>query len=305
MRLGKRLIGSSLAAGLVLTVTFAQEPDWSKVEVKSTKLADNLYMLEGSGGNIGLLTGPEGAVMVDDQFAPLAQKLQAAIAELTDKPVRFVLNTHYHFDHSQGNEAFGRAGAVIIAHDNTRTRLMAPHDIDTFNIHLPPWPAVALPVITFPQSMSLHLNGEDIEAIHLPHAHTDTDVALYFKKANVMHVGDVFAGNFFPFIDTEHGGSLDGVLAALDVIAKKAKPDTRFIRGHAPVGTQADLKEYQNMLVTVRKRILDGIKAGKTQEQVVASQPTKDFDAKFSGMIKPDLFVQRAYVDLRRNKSGG
>lgn len=301
MRFAKPLIGS-IVAGLMLTAAVAQDRDFSKVEVKSTKLADNLYMLEGAGGNIGLLVGPQGAVIVDDQFAPLAPKIQAAIAAITDKPVRFVLNTHFHFDHTGGNEAFGRAGAVIVAHDNTRVRMSRENVYKAFNVTTPASPPEALPVVTFAQSIALHLNGEEIEATHLPNAHTDTDVALYFKKANVMHVGDVFAGMFFPFIDTESGGSIDGVIAALDVIGKKAKPDTRFLRGHAPVGTQADLKEYRSMLVTVRKRILDGIKAGQTQEQVVASQPTKEFDAKFSGMIKPELFVQRAYVDLRRNK---
>jgi cyclase len=301
MRFAKPLIGS-VVAGLILTAAVAQDRDFSKVEVKSTKLADNLYMLEGAGGNIGLLVGPQGAVIVDDQFAPLAPKIQAAIAAITDKPVRFVLNTHFHFDHTGGNEAFGRAGAVIIAHDNTRTRMAKENVYKAFNVTTPASPPEALPVVTFAQSVSLHLNGEEVEATHLPNAHTDTDVALYFKKANVMHVGDVLAGMFFPFIDTESGGSIDGVIAALDVIAKKAKTDTRFLRGHSPIGTQADLKEYRSMLVTVRKRILDGIKAGQTQEQVVASQPTKEFDAKYSGMIKPELFVQRAYVDLRRNK---
>lgn len=304
MRFTKPLVGS-LALGLVFGAAVAQDTDPSKVEIKSTKLADHLYMLEGSGGNIGLLVGPDGAVIVDDQFGPIVPKIQAAIAKITDKPVRYLLNTHFHFDHTQGNEAFGQAGAIIIAHDNTRVRLQKKQDNDIFNIHLPASPPVALPVITFAQNVSLHLNGEDVEATYLPNAHTDTDIALYFKKANVMHVGDVFMGSFYPFIDTESGGSIDGVIAALDTIANKTKPDTRFLRGHAPVGTQADLKEFRNMLVTVRKRILDGIKAGKTQEQVVASQPTKDFDAKFSGMIKPELFVQRAYVDLRRNKSGG
>jgi cyclase len=302
MNLRQSLVASAVAA-CMLTVASAQQTDYSKVEIKSEKLTDHLYVLYGAGGNSGLLIGDDGAVLIDDQFAPLAPKLQAAIKALTDKPVKFTLNTHFHFDHTQANAEFGRAGAIIVAHDNTRTRLQQPQVIKTFNVNEPAMAAAGLPVVTFPEKLSLHLNGEDIDALYLPNAHTDSDVAYYFKTANAVHVGDVFAMSAYPFIDTENGGSLNGVIAALEKLAKWTKPDTKFIRGHAPVGTRADLTEYHDMLVAVRTRILDAIKAGKTQEQVVASKPTKDFDAKFSSaMIKADLFVQRAFVDLRRNK---
>jgi cyclase len=215
--------------------------------------------------------------------------------------VRFVLNTHFHFDHTGGNENFAKAGSTIIAHDNTLKRLQSKWTTTAFNMEIPPAPKAALPVLTFPQALSLHLNGEDVDAIHLPSAHTDSDVALYFRKANVVHMGDVYPGTMYPFIDNESGGSLDGVIAAVDKILKHTNDSTRYIPGHNPLSTRAQLQEYHNMLSTVRKRISDAIGQGKTQEQVLASQPTKDFDSKFGGgFIKPDLWVQRAYVDLRR-----
>jgi cyclase len=302
----RKLVAASTVAAVsavigVFTVAVAQQRDFSKVEIKSEKLADNLYRLEGAGGNIGLLIGPDGAVIVDDQFAPLSDKIKAAIAKITDKPVKFVLNTHFHFDHTGGNEAFGRSGSIIIAHDNTRKRLSQETVITAFNVKTPPAPKEALPVVTFADSLTVHLNGEEVSALHVPNAHTDTDVVLFFKKANVMHTGDVFAASSYPFIDGDNGGSIDGVIAAADTILKVTKPDTRFLRGHSPMGTRADLEEFRQMLVTVRKRVSDAIKEGKTQEQLVASKPTKDFDAKFgSGNINADVFVQRVFVDLRR-----
>jgi len=295
-----------LAALFVGGAAFAQQRDLDKVEIKSEKLTDNLYVLTGMGGSVGLLTGPDGAVIIDDQVPGLGPKIQAAVAALTDKPVRFTLNTHYHFDHTGNNETFGRAGSVIVAHDNTRARLPKEQVFKVLNISVPPPPPIALPVVTFPDRLSLHLNGQDIDALYLPNAHTDSDVAYFFRQANIVHMGDVFAGTFYPFVDSEGGGSFDGVIAALEKVAKWTNPDTRFIRGHGAVATRAEMQEYHDMLVAVRKRVVDAIKAGKTQEQVVASQPPKDFDAKYGmGMLKPDVFVQRLFVDLRRSKATG
>jgi cyclase len=277
------------------------QPDFEKVELKREKLADNLYVLFGYGGNVALLTGEDGAVLVDDQFAPLVPKIRAAVEGVTDEPVRFVVNTHFHFDHTDANQAFGEAGAVIVAHENTRKRLSTKQVIDYFNIEVPAQPAAALPVVTFTQSVSFHLNGEDVDAVHAANAHTDSDAILYFRKANVVHMGDVFQGPYYPFIDMGSGGSIDGILAALKEVLSRTDAKTRFIPGHAPVAARADLEAFAAMMGTVRKRIADAIAAGKTQEEVVASAPTKDFDARYAkGMIPAAAFVQRVYADLKR-----
>ncbi|HKZ73411.1 MAG TPA: MBL fold metallo-hydrolase [Steroidobacteraceae bacterium] len=249
------------AGALACGAAAAQQDDYSKVEIKSEKLVDNLYVMTGAGGNMALLTGPDGAVLVDDQFAPLAPKIRTAIAALTDKPVRFVINTHSHFDHTGGNEAFGKAGSVIVAQDNSLKRLTTKQLIDFFNIEVPPMPKAGLPIVTFPQSLSLHLNGEDIDAVHAPNAHTDNDAILYFRNANVVHMGDVVQGPYYGFIDMGIGGSIDGVVRA----------------------------------------VADAIAAGKTQEEVLASKPTREFDERYEkGFLKADQWVQRLYVDLRK-----
>lgn len=295
-------IPSAAALGVLLAGgAIAQQPDFDKVEVKSEPLAENVYMLVGAGGNMGLLVGPDGAVLVDDQFAPLTPKIRAAIARLTDKPVRFVINTHWHPDHTGGNEAFGQSGSVIVAHDNTLKRLTTKQIVDLFNMEIPPAPKDALPIVTFGESVSLHLNGENVDAVHVENAHTDSDAILYFRKANVVHMGDVLQGPFYPFIDTGTGGSLDGVIKALGEVRARTDANTKLIAGHAPVMNRAGLEAFRDMLVTVRKRVADAIARGKTQEEVLASQPTKEFDERYAkGFVKPDVFVQRVYVDLRR-----
>jgi cyclase len=288
-------------AALLSNAAVAQQPDFDKVEVKREKLADNLYLLVGFGGNIALLTGDDGAVLIDDQFTQLVPRIRAAIAGVTDKPVRFVVNTHWHFDHTDANKDFGAAGAVIVAHENTRKRLTTKQTVEFFNIEVPPQPAAGLPIITFTQSLSFHLNGEDIDAVHAANAHTDSDAILYFKTANVVHMGDVFQGPYYPFIDLGSGGSVDGMLAALKEVLARTDAKTRFIPGHAPVATRADLEAFHAMLMTIRKRVADAIAAGKTQEEVLADAPSKDFDAKYAkGFIPTPAFVQHLYADLKR-----
>jgi cyclase len=280
----------------------AQQTDFSKVEIKPEKLTDNLYVLFGyGGGNMALLTGPDGPLLVDDQFAELSPKIRAAVSLLTDKPVRFIVNTHCHLDHTGGNAPFGRAGAVIIAHDNTRKRLSSEQFIALFKLTVPAAPAEALPLVTFEDGLTLHLNGEDIEAVHVPPAHTDSDVVLYFTKANVVHTGDVFIAGY-PIIDDSSGGTYDGIVGASEQILARTRADTRIIPGHGPVSTRADLQAYHDMLVTVRTRVLDQIRKGRTQEQVLAAAPTKEFDAKYGQMyMKPELWLQRVYVELKRS----
>jgi cyclase len=301
----RRCLTVALAAMFFATTAAAQPPpDFNKAEIKSEKLADNLYMLSSVGvlaGNIAALVGPNGVLIVDDQFAPLVPKINAAIAELSPAPVRFVLNTHWHDDHSGGNEPLGKSGAVIVAHDNTLKRLSTEQFIDLFNAKIPPKPPEAWPVVTFADSVTLHLNGEDIEAVHVANAHTDSDAIIYFKKANVVHTGDVFMGPAYPFVDTGSGGSIDGVIAAAATVLSRINDDTKIVPGHYPVQKKPELAAWRGMLITVRNRVAEAIRAGKTQEQVVAAGITKEFDARYGkGFISPTVFVQRAYVDLKR-----
>jgi cyclase len=292
-----------LLLGLLLTgIAGAQQQDFSKVEIRSEKVAENLYLLTGQGGNMALLVG-DSPLLVDDQFLPLAPKIVAAIQGLSAKPVRFLLNTHFHGDHSGGNAAFGKAGSVIIAHDNTFKRLSTEQTSGLSGAKVPPQPPEAWPLVTFADSTTLHINGEDVQAVHVANAHTDTDAIIYFTKANVVHTGDVFAGPQFPFIDTGSGGSLDGVIAALGTVLARIDDNTKIIPGHAPLQKKSDLEAFRKMLIDLREKIVSQIRAGKTQEEVVAANLTKDYDAKASRPgtpITPTVFVQRAYVDLKR-----
>jgi cyclase len=279
-----------------------QQQDFSKVEIKSEKVAENLYLLTGQGGNMALLVG-DSPLLVDDQFLPLAPKIVAAIQGLSSKPVRFLLNTHFHGDHSGGNPAFGKAGSVIIAHDNTFKRLSTEQVSGLSGTKVPPQPPEGWPLVTFADSTTLHINGEDVQAVHVANAHTDTDAIIYFTKSNVVHTGDVFAGPQYPFIDTGSGGSLDGVIAALATVLARIDDNTKIIPGHAPLQKKSDLEAFRGMLMTMRERVTREIRAGKSQEEVVAMNLTKEFDAKHErpgAPITPTVFVQRAYVDLKR-----
>jgi cyclase len=294
-----------LLLALLLTATAGaqQQQDFSKVEIKSEKVAENLYLLTGQGGNMALLVG-DSPLLVDDQFLPLAPKIVAAIQGLSARPVRFLLNTHFHGDHAGGNEAFGKAGSVIIAHDNTYKRLSTEQVSGISGAKVPPQPKEAWPLVTFADSTTLHINGEDVQAVHVANAHTDTDAIIYFTKANVVHTGDVFAGPQYPFIDTGSGGSLDGVIAALGTVLARIDDNTKIIPGHAPIQKKSDLTAFRAMLVDLREKIVTQIRAGKTQEEVVALNLTQQYAAKSArpgGFITPAIFVQRAYVDLKRS----
>ncbi len=290
-----------VGAGLGPLATAQQAPDFSRVQVKSQRVAGNVYMLTGAGGNMALLVGDDGALLVDDQFAPLAPKIRAAIALLTERPVRFVINTHWHSDHSGGNEAFGATGSVIVAHRNTRERMSTRQLVDLFNLEVPASPAVALPIVTFEQSVQLHLNGEDISVEHAPRAHTDSDAVLYFAKADVVHTGDMFVLGFYPFIDLGTGGSIDGVIAGSAAVLARTGPATQIIPGHGALATRADLQAYHDMLATVRERVAAAIRKGRTLQQVLESKPTGEFDSRYARAgTSPDAWVQRVYTDLAR-----
>ena len=274
----------------------AQAQDFSKVEIKTEKLSDTVYMLVGAGGNIGLSIGADAVFVIDDQFAPMAPKIKAAIAKLTNKPVQFVLNTHFHFDHTGGNEAFGRDGALIVAHDNVRRRMSTDQLISLVggSSKQNAAPKVALPVVTVPGDITFHINEDEVHAFHVPRAHTDGDLIVHFRNSDVVHMGDVFFNNMYPFIDGGSGGSVEGVLAAFDRVLALAGERTKIIPGHGPLASKADLQSSRAMLAGLVQRLKDLRQAGRSDADIRAAKPTAEFDARYGGgFIKPDAFVQQ------------
>jgi cyclase len=286
---------ASLAAACALAVLPAgAQQDFSRVEIKATKLTETTYMLQGAGGNIGLSVGEDAVFVIDDQFAPLTPKITAAIAQVTPKPVKFVLNTHWHFDHTGGNENFGKSGAIIVAHDNVRKRMSTEQFMEFINMRTKPDPKAALPVVTFGASgVSFHLNGEEIRAIHMPNAHTDGDAVVHFTGSDVVHMGDIYFNGMYPFIDSDSGGSVDGVIAACDQVLRFATPKTRIIPGHGPMSNAAELKAYRDMLATVSGRVKALVAQGKKMEEIVAAKPSAEWDEKLgNGFIKTPKFAE-------------
>jgi len=291
---------SFATAALFAPLAFAQQ-DFSKVEIQTEKLADTVYMMTGAGGNLGVSVGEDAVFVIDDQFAPLTPRIQAAIAKLSSKPAKFVLNTHWHFDHTGGNENLGKAGAVIVAHENVRKRLSTEGFIEFLGMKTKPEPRVALPVVTFTRDLTFHLNGDELVVTHVPRAHTDGDSIVRFGKSNVVHMGDTFFNKLYPFIDTSSGGSVAGVLAAADGVLKTAGDDTKIIPGHGPLASKADLKAYRDMLAAVSGNIRGQIRAGKTLEQVAASKPTAKYDEVWGkGFLAPEKFVEMLYKNLKK-----
>ena len=269
------------------------------VKIETVAVAPGIYMLVGRGGNVGLTVGTDGAAIIDDQFADMAPKIRAAVAMLSEKPVSFLINTHLHGDHTGGNDAFGKAGAVIIAHENVRKRLGTPQVNPSTSQPIPARAREALPVVTFANSATLHFNDDDLEFTHLPNAHTETDIVIRFRKANVLHMGDCFTGGF-PFIDGNTGGTLDGLIAGHEKVLAVIDDQTKVIRGHGPLGNKAELQAYHDMLVTVRDRVAKLVKSGKTQDQVVEARPTKEFEEKYgSATFNAAQWIGRAYVDQK------
>lgn len=290
----------ALALTLAAAPAAAQE-DLAKVEIKSEALGGSVHMLTGSGGNIGVSEGADGVFVIDDQFAPLTDKILAAIAKISNQVVRFVINTHYHFDHTGGNENLGKRGAVIIAHDNARKRLTTEQFIAAFDKRMPPSPKGALPVITFAESVTFHFNGDTIEAFHVPNAHTDGDTIIRFRNANVIHMGDAFFNGFYPFIDTGAGGSVDGMIAAGERVVGLCDEKTRLIPGHGPGARREDLLAYLRMLRSARVLVERELKAGKTREATIAAQPLKELDAEWGdGFLTPAQFTGIVYDSLKK-----
>ncbi len=285
---------STIALSLCFAAPAIAQEDFSKVEIKAQQLAPGVAVLFGAGGNIGVSYGEDGTVLIDDQFAPLTEKIQKAVTDLGAQPVKFLINTHWHFDHSGGNENMGKAGAVIMAHDNVRVRMAAGATV-AGNV-VPPAAKAALPVITYADGLKLHLNGEEVRVIHVPAAHTDGDSFIHWTKSNVIHMGDLFMfGVSFPFVDTGSGGNVRGFVTAADKALAIADDQTKIIPGHGPVATKADLQNHRNMVADTIAKVEAGIKAGKTLDQIKASRPADGYGIKADGFITADAFVETVY----------
>jgi len=270
--------------------------NFDTVTIKTTKVAGSVYMLEGSGGNIGVLIGNDGVILVDDQFAPLAEKIKKTIAAISDKPIKFIINTHFHGDHSDGNKIFGGEGSIIVAHENARKRLSTDYLFETFKQEQKAMSYEGLPKITFAESLTFYMNGETVQVIHIKNAHTDGDAAIYFKESNVLHTGDAFVRYGLPFIDDGGGGTIDGMINGAEQMLKMINGETKIIPGHGQIASKKDLLDYKNLLQTIRNRIADGIKAGKTVDQIISSDPTKEFKTGFDKVF----FVQSVYNSLKK-----
>jgi glyoxylase-like metal-dependent hydrolase (beta-lactamase superfamily II) len=277
--------------------------DFSKVQIETVPVAQGVAMLVGSGGNVGVSTGSDGVLLIDDQFAPLHPKIAAAVQAMRSGPVLFVLNTHWHYDHTGGNELFGKGGATLVAQDAVRTRLAAGQFSKRFDMKIEPAPAEALPIITFSEDLTLHWNGDEIEALHAPNAHTDGDAIVHFRKANALHMGDVFIAGRYPFIDLESGGSLAGLIAGCDRALALADAKTRIIPGHGPLSGRDDLLRYRDMLVVARDRVGAAQAAGRTLDALLADSPLADLDPVWGGgFIGPEAFLRSVYASLEAER---
>jgi glyoxylase-like metal-dependent hydrolase (beta-lactamase superfamily II) len=295
---------SLLPLGLALALAVpagAQDVDFEQVRIETIPLATGLHMLVGQGGNIVVSTGEDGPVLVDDQFAPLAPKIEAAVRTLQDRPVRFVINTHWHGDHTGGNEPFGKAGAVIVAHENVRRRMSTTQLIAAFQREVPPAPAAALPVVTFDDGVSLHWNGDEIAVEHVGPAHTDGDALVWFRKAGVVHTGDTYVAGSFPFVDLSSGGTLGGIVASAERVLAQVGPETKIVPGHGPLSNPAELRAWHEMLVAVRDRVRAAQAAGKSVEAFQAEAPLADFAPRYgSGFMNAERFLSIVWSDLSR-----
>jgi len=270
---------SLLALPCLLLSSTALTQDFDSVQITTIPVRDNIYMLQGSGGNIGVSIGDDGTLIIDDQFAPLTDKIAAAIAELTDKPVTFVVNSHFHYDHSDGNENFGRAGAYIVATDNARKRMASTQVLAGSGRVQEPYEDVGLPTITFFDNMRFYFNGNAIDLVYTGDGHTDGDAQIFFREANVIHTGDMFVRYGLPFIDQSNGGSMDGMIDALWNLAALINDDTIIIPGHGQLSNRDDLLEFRSMLVVVRGNLVRAKVQGLTPEAMLESEPADGYAA--------------------------
>lgn len=289
-----------IVAVAVLFVPFVllAQQDFSKVEIKVQKIAGNVYMLQGAGGNIGVSAGDDGIVIVDDQYAPLAPKIQAALKGIADKPLRFVLNTHWHGDHTGGNPVFSQQ-APIIAQENVRKRLAAGRKGP--GPEVPPQPANVLPVVTFEDKVSVHLNGEDIQAVHFPKGHTDGDSVIFFPQANVLHMGDDFVTYGFPYVDLNSGGTVRGLIDALKKVATLVPSNVKIIPGHGDLSTLDDMRAFTKMVEDTFNLVSAQVTQGKSADEIKKSNVLAAY-SKYSGSsVNTDRWIDTIYTELKGN----
>lgn len=297
MRIALTTVVLTAAASLAVA---QPKQDFSKVQIKTQKVAEGVFMLEGAGGNLALSVGKDGAVLVDDQFAPLSTKIQAAARKVGAPKLKFVINTHWHSDHTGGNENFGKSGSVIVAHANVRKRLSTDQFIEMLNRKVPAAPAGALPVVTFTSEVTLHLNGDTVHLLHLGPAHTDGDALVHFEKANVIHMGDTMMTVSYPFVDVGSGGRYSGFIAAAERALALADDKTVIIPGHGPVTNKAGLTAWRDMLLAIRASVAKLVAEGKTLEQVIAAKPTAQWDAQWGQVfIKAEDLLKVVYAEVR------
>lgn len=288
----------ALVLALIPCVLSAQQ-NWDTITVRVQPLRGGVYMLTGAGGNIGLSVGGDAAFLVDDQYAPLTPKIIAAVRTVTQQPIRFVINTHWHGDHTGGNENIGKAGGLVVAHDNVRKRMSTEQFNQIFNRRTAASPAGALPVVTFTDTVTFHINGDDIVAFHVAPAHTDGDALVYFSRADVIHMGDTFFATGYPFVDVSSGGNVNGVIGAADRALAICGPQTIIIPGHGPVTDCAGLRAYRDMVASVRDRVHAEMQKGRGLEQLKAAGLTAEFDGRWGkGFIQPTVFVELVYRSL-------
>jgi len=282
-----------LIPGFLLLATGAYAAD---EEIIAIPVTEQVYMLTGQGGNIGLFTSKDGTILIDDQFAPLTEKIVAVIKSVGGSYPKFLINTHYHGDHTGGNENLGQGGTLIFSHDNVRERLSTGSFLNEFNMKRPGLPRDGLPVVTFSEDISFHLGGDSIRAIHVPHAHTDGDSFIYVKTANVIHAGDIFFNGFYPFIDVNHGGTLKGMIIAVDKMLAMSDDNTKIIPGHGPLADQEELTAYRQMLATAYERLRKLKAEGKTAQEAVDAKPLDDLEATWGdGLFTGDRWIEVIY----------
>jgi glyoxylase-like metal-dependent hydrolase (beta-lactamase superfamily II) len=286
--------------GWTSTASAQAQQDFSQVQIKTTKVANNFYTLEGQGGTIGVLTGPDGVLMVDAQFAPLTDKIVAAIKQVSDGRIRLLINTHVHGDHTGGNENLGKMGVTILARENLRARLVKPNPGANGAPGVPAPPA-ALPVVTYDAPLTIHMDGEDVRVIPVPVAHTDGDTMVFFPNADVLMTGDFYRSTGYPNIDRANGGSLNGMLAGLNAVITLAGANTKIIPGHGATVSKAEVAAHRDMIVALRDKVAPLVRQNKTQDEVVAAKLTADWDAKVTGAtaMTADRFVGQLYQEIK------
>ena len=291
----KSLLAATTAAALLCSfAVLGQQTD--QVTINATQVRGNIYMLTGQGGNIGLFHGEDGSFMIDDQFAPLTEKIIAAVKSVGGESPKYLINTHFHGDHTGGNENLGKTGTIIMSHHAVRERLVNGSYIEAFGMKSPPAAEAALPAVTYSENMHLHLNGETVHIIHTPNAHTDGDSYVIFEKANVVHAGDLFFNGFYPFIDGANGGSVKGMISAVDSILAHTDADSRIIPGHGPLANRDDLLNYREMLATTYARLLKLKNDGVSADNALLLEPLKDLESEWGdGIFDANKWIQIIY----------